>query len=73
MVLGFRVRLTLGQSGVPIQAFDQDVWAGFSRYDRIPAAESLERITVDRRANMRLLRSLSPEQLLLNAKRARSY
>jgi len=63
MVLGFRVRLMLGQSGVPIQAFDQDVWAGFSRYDRIPAAESLERITVDRRANMRLLRSLSPEQL----------
>lgn len=63
MVLGFRVRLMLGQSGVPIQAFDQDVWAVFSGYDRIPAAESLERITVDRRANMRLLRSLSPEQL----------
>jgi uncharacterized damage-inducible protein DinB len=63
MVLGFRVRLMLGQSGVPIQAFDQDVWAVFSRYDRIPAAESLERITVDRRANLRLLRSLSPEQL----------
>jgi uncharacterized damage-inducible protein DinB len=63
MVLGFRVRLMLGQSGVPIQAFDQDVWATFSRYDQIPAAESLERITVDRRANVRLMRSLSPDQL----------
>lgn len=63
MVLGFRVRLILGQSGVPIQAFDQDVWAAFSRYDQIPATESLERITVDRRGNLRLLGSLSPEQL----------
>jgi uncharacterized damage-inducible protein DinB len=63
MVLGFRVRLMLGQPGVPIQAFDQDVWAAFSRYDQILAAESLERIIVDRRANVRLLRSLSPAQL----------
>ena len=63
MVLGFRVRLILGLSGVPIQAFDQDVWATFSHYGQIPAEESLERIRVDRRANVRLLRSLSAEQL----------
>ena len=42
MVLGFRVRLIVGQPGVPIQAFDQDVWATFSHYDQIPASESLE-------------------------------
>jgi uncharacterized damage-inducible protein DinB len=63
MVLGFRVRLMLGSPGVPIQAFDQDVWAGFSRYDQIPAAESLERLAVNRRANVRLLDSLSAVQL----------
>jgi uncharacterized damage-inducible protein DinB len=63
MVLGFRVRLTVGQPGVPIQAFDQDVWATFSHYDQIPASESLERFTVNRRDNVRLLRSLTPEQL----------
>jgi uncharacterized damage-inducible protein DinB len=63
MVLGFRVRLMLGHAGVPIQAFDQDVWATLGHYDQIPARESLERISVNRRANVRLLRSLSPEQL----------
>jgi uncharacterized damage-inducible protein DinB len=63
MVLGFRVRLIVGQPGVPIQAFDQDVWATFSHYDQIPASESLERFTVNRRDNVRLLRSLTPEQL----------
>ncbi|MGI9103843.1 MAG: DinB family protein [Terriglobales bacterium] len=63
MVVGFRVRLILGHPGVPIQAFDQDVWAAFSHYEQIPAPESLERFTAQRRANVRLLRSLSPEQM----------
>ncbi len=63
LVLGFRVRLILGQDGVPIQGFDQDVWARFSHYDQIPVSESLERLRVLRRANLRLIRSLSPEQL----------
>lgn len=63
IVLGFRMRLILGQDGVPIQAFDQDVWAAFTHYDRIPVTESLEQITVLRRANLRLVRSLSAEQL----------
>ncbi len=63
LVLGFRVRLMLGQDGVPIQAFDQDAWAAFSHYDQIPVSESLEQLAVLRRANLRLLRSLSAEQL----------
>ena len=62
MVLGYRVRLMLGQPGVPIQAFDQDAWSAFSHYDEIPVRESLERLGTSRRANVRLLRSLSPEQ-----------
>jgi DinB superfamily len=63
IVLGHRVRLIVGDPGVPIQAFDQNVWALLGRYDQIPVRESLERISVDRRANLRLLRSLSREQL----------
>jgi uncharacterized damage-inducible protein DinB len=63
MVIGFRVRLILGQDGVPIQAFDQDTWAAFTHYDQIPVSESLEQLRVLRRANLRLLRSLSAEQL----------
>ncbi len=62
MVVGFRVRLILGQPGVPIQAFDQDEWAKFSHYEQMPAGESLERFTVNRRENVRLLRSLTSEQ-----------
>ena len=62
MVVGFRVRLILGEPGVTIQAFDQDEWAKFSHYDQMAAAESLERFTVNRRENVRLLRSLTAEQ-----------
>ncbi len=63
LVVSFRIRLILGQPGVAIQAYDQDVWAEFSQYHRIPAEESLQRLAVQRRANLRLLRSLTAEQL----------
>ncbi len=62
MVLGFRVRLMLGQNGTPIQGFDQDKWAEFTHYERVPVGESLERHRVLRAANVALLRSLTPEQ-----------
>jgi hypothetical protein len=62
MVLGFRVRLMLGHNGVPIQGFDQDQWAEFTHYERVPAAESLERLRVSRAANISLLHTLTPEQ-----------
>ena len=63
MVLSFRVRLMLGQNGVPIQGYDQNAWAAFSHYEQIPPAESLEQFTVLRHGNLRLLLSLSGEQL----------
>ncbi len=63
MVVGFRVRLMLEHPGVPIQAFDQDAWAKLSHYDEIPVEESLQRFAAQRQANLRLLRSLTTEQL----------
>jgi uncharacterized damage-inducible protein DinB len=62
MVLGFRTRLMLGDNGVTIQGFDQDKWAAFTHYERVPIDQSLERIRVQRAANLALMRSLSPEQ-----------
>ena len=62
MVVGFRVRLMLGQNGVAIQAFDQDEWAKFSHYEKSKAYQSLERLRVQRHANLELFRSLSAAQ-----------
>lgn len=62
LVVGYRVRLILGQNGVPIQSYDQDRWAAFSHYNDVHPSESLHRLRVQRLATLRLLRSLSPEQ-----------
>ena len=62
-VIGLRVRTVLERPGAAIQAFDQDVWAAYSDYGSIPAGESLDRFGANRRANVRLLRLLAPEQL----------
>ena len=58
LVGGYRLRMILSDSGTAIQAFDQDVWARSGRYDKIPAATSLELFSVVRQANLALLRSL---------------
>ena len=62
MVIGYRLRKILEADGTPIQAYDQDVWAGFSNYEAIPLDESLQKQSVLRSSNLRLLRSLKPEQ-----------
>ncbi len=65
MVTGFRLRLVLGSSGVTIQAFDQDVWAGFSRYPEQDPALSLRAFQAVRRRNVELLKSI-PEKMWEN-------
>jgi hypothetical protein len=60
MVLGFRVRMILGENGVPIQAFDQDAWA--ARYGSIPIALALHTHRAIRQANVALYRSLAGDQ-----------
>src|SRR5881275_229615 len=56
MVIGYRLRKILEADGTPIQAYDQDVWAGFSNYEAIPLEESLHKQTILRASNLRLLR-----------------
>ncbi len=58
VVTGFRMRLILGSNGTPIQAFDQDVWAAYSRYDTHDPRLSFEAYRAMRERNVRLLRSL---------------
>jgi hypothetical protein len=58
LVVGFRIRLILGASGTPIQAYDQNAWAGFSDYVKHDLALSLEAFRSTRERTLRLLRSL---------------
>ena len=60
MVIGYRVRVILGASGGPIQAFDQDKWA--ERYDRMSVATALAMQRGLREGNLALYRSLTPEE-----------
>src|SRR6478672_1034112 len=58
LVVGYRMRLILASDGTPIQAFDQDAWAGtFNCGGRDPKT-SLETLSVLRENNLRLLSSV---------------
>ncbi len=58
VVLSFRLRLILGSNKIPIQAFDQDVWAKFSNYSQHDPDLSFEAYRINRERNLRLLKSL---------------
>jgi DinB superfamily len=62
LLWGCRMRLILGQSGVPIVGMDQDVWARSADYPSIGPRRSLAAFTAIRRANLDLLDRLSPAQ-----------
>jgi DinB superfamily len=62
LVVGYRIRTILGVPGSPIQAFDQDKWAQTMSYSNMDARKSLERFSAFRKANLELLKSLSPAQ-----------
>ena len=61
IVCSFRIRIILGSNGTPIQGFDQDVWAQYSNYSKQDPAVSLEAYRINRKRNIHLLNSLSPE------------
>jgi len=65
LVTGFRIRLILGNSGTPIQAFDQDAWAKFSDYGKHDPEVSLEAFRATRERTVRLLKSLPSESWAL--------
>ena len=60
--VGFRLRLTLGQPGVELPAFDQDAWAG--RYRRLDPALAVEAFRGLRAWNLSLLSTLTLEDWL---------
>jgi uncharacterized damage-inducible protein DinB len=58
MVMGWRIRSILGDSGTPVQAYDQDVWATTFNYRRRNPKVSLETFRVLRESNLALLKSV---------------
>ena len=58
LVGGFRMRLILGENGVAIQAFDQDVWAGKFEYRKRDPQQSLAAFRALRENNLALIKSI---------------
>ena len=58
LVGGFRMRLILGVNGIPIQAFDQDIWATTFQYSRRDPKMSLATFTMLRENNLAMLKSI---------------
>ena len=63
IVYGYRVRTTLATPGAPLQGYDQDVWARELRYRDGNFEDAMDQLRVLRRINLRLLRSLSDQEL----------
>jgi uncharacterized damage-inducible protein DinB len=63
IVAGWRVRLILGDDGVPVQPFDQDVWADAFKYAQVDLAESLTTFTALRTSLLSLLKRVDPARL----------
>jgi hypothetical protein len=62
LVVGWRLRSALANSGAPIQAFNQDIWATTFKYGERDPKESLVRFRVLREGNLELLRGLAKKQ-----------
>lgn len=62
LLWGCRIRLIVGQSGVPIVGMDQEVWAENSDYRSIDPRRSLALFTAIRRSNVDLLDRLTLAQ-----------
>jgi uncharacterized damage-inducible protein DinB len=65
LVGGWRMRLILGNNGVSLQPFDQNVWADTFAYARRDPAASLETFRVLRESNLAMLKAL-PKNLWEN-------
>ena len=63
LVFGWRIRLLLAHDRPAITGYDQDRWAERLRYAEGDPRDAMERFTVLRRANLRLLERASPEDL----------
>lgn len=62
VVIGWRLRLVLGQDRPPITGFDQDGWAQGLDYAHADVPAALRLLAANREANLALLRRLTPAQ-----------
>jgi hypothetical protein len=62
LVISFRVRMVLIEEQPELQAYDQDRWATELRYVEVPLELALAQLRGLRAANLRLWRTLTPEQ-----------
>jgi uncharacterized damage-inducible protein DinB len=62
LVLAFRLRMALAQSGAPLQATDQDKWATVLNYEKADVDEQTDLFTTVRRRNLAIWKSLSDEE-----------
>ena len=63
IVLAYRLRMILSAPGGPIQAFDQDAWVASQHAERSDAHVSLTLFAAIRASTVRLLGSLTDEEL----------
>ena len=61
VVASWRLRSVIGQDGITIQSFDQDVWAKVFEYSKRDPKMSLETFRTLRENNLAMLRSLPPQ------------
>jgi hypothetical protein len=62
IVTAWRIRSILGAPGTPIQAYDQEAWVAAGRYSERHPRQCLDVFRAVRGANLRVLKSLKPEQ-----------
>lgn len=63
LVYGYRIRMILTHDRPAIAGYDQDAWANGLDYNEVNLKDALEQLRVLRTLNLRLLRSLTEEQL----------
>ena len=62
LVMGFRYRMAIAQSGSPLQAFDENKWANSLRYDSADCKKKLELFIKMRQDHIALLSSVTARE-----------
>lgn len=62
IVIAWRYRQMIEQSGVALAAYDQNAWARLGDYSAEPPQESLELFRALRKKNLQMLERLTPEE-----------
>lgn len=62
VVFGYLIRGIVGEPGTRIDGFDQDAWLAALHYNKRDMKESFAEYRAFRKANVALLKSLTPEQ-----------